>query len=93
MISQPTEDEIVTVHRLYLVLKDSSSEQTSNQFSKRITWLEKSAHILPSIPNNIAIVEYIGTYPGRSFHGAVKDKVNNPKFTRSKPAVIKDLKL
>ena len=57
-----------------------------------MTCLEKADSILPAIPSAIAIVEYIGNYPGRGFYGNVKDRERNAPFVRTKPKVMDKLK-
>ena len=84
---QPQPDDVVKLHRLYQKLQDKSSNEKKkkNTFQRRVTWLEKADSKLPAIPSAIAIVEYIGNYPRRGFHGNVKDKERNAPFVRTKP--------
>ena len=72
---QPNPDDVLKVHRLYQNLNEP--KDGASKFKRRITWLAKSDRILPEIPNTVAIVEYVGTYPGKGYHGGVKDKENN----------------
>ena len=88
---QPNPDDVLTVHRLYQKLQEPSSKD-KNKFKRRVTWIEKSESTLQGIPPAIAIVEYIGTYPGRGFHGNVKDEERNAPFVRTKPHVMQKLK-
>ncbi|WAQ94063.1 hypothetical protein MAR_006534 [Mya arenaria] len=67
---QPSNSDIISVHRLYQTLKFSQS--TNTQFRRRITWFEKAEHLMSEINNGIAVVEYIGIFPERHVHGGVK---------------------
>ena len=75
---QPAETEIISIHRCYLQLKASNSD--TSKFKKMVTWVEKTENIMPEIANNIAIVEYIGSFPERQCHGSVKDIDKNVKY-------------
>ena len=79
------------MHRLYQTLKEPKDGE--NKFKRRITRLEKSDSTLPEIPNAVALIEYVGTYPGKGYHGLVKDKENNAPFVRTKPEVLQKLKV
>ncbi|KAH3864205.1 hypothetical protein DPMN_027221 [Dreissena polymorpha] len=46
---------------------------------------------MPEVSNNIAIVEYIGSFPERQGHGSVKDIDKNVKYIRTKPRVLRHL--
>jgi hypothetical protein len=80
---QPDDNMLILIHRNYQILK--ASPTGSEQFKKRITWLEKGPGILPEISG--AIVEYIGTFPGRLYHGLAKDESKNVKYFRTKQKV------
>ena len=88
---EPQPDDVVKLHRLYQKLQDKSSNG-KNTFQRRVTWLEKANSKLPAIPSAIAIVEYIGNYPGIGCHSNVKDKERNAPFVRTKPKVMDKLK-
>ena len=75
---------------MYQHLKSSLSGP--DQFKKRITWIEKPETTMPSIPSNVAIVKYIGMFPGRTYYGNVKHTATNTQYIRTKPNVRKDLK-
>ena len=78
------------MHRLHQTLKASPSGP--NQFKRRITWLKNIPDSLANLPNNIALVEYIGVPPPRIHHGNVKLVDKNSKYLKTKPEVRNALK-
>ena len=90
LVPQPNPDELVEIHRLYQTLKASPSGD--NQFKKRITWFEKIPNTIQDLPADIALVEYVGVFPPRVYHGNVKDHDRNSKYVKTKPDVRKTLK-
>ena len=90
LASQPTENDLLAVHRLYQTLKAFPSGP--NQFKRKITWLENIPDSLANLPNNIALVEYIGVPPPRIHHGNVKLVDKNSKYLKTKPEVRNALK-
>ncbi|GFR99689.1 hypothetical protein ElyMa_004535000 [Elysia marginata] len=56
---QPSEEDILNVHRMYNILK------ADENYKRRATWLEPA-------PTPIACVEYIGHYPGAAPQGNAK---------------------
>ena len=59
---QPTDNDILTIHRYYAFLK------ADNTYKKRVSWLSSGGN------TQIAIAEYIGNYPGLGPHGNSKYK-------------------
>ena len=59
-----------------------------------LVWIHRAYNIYDWYQSTsaIAIVEYIGNYPGRGFHGNVKDLKMNAPFARTKPKVKDELK-
>ena len=78
---QPNAEDVVKVHRPYHKLQVDTPDKT--KFQRRITWIEKSESVLPEIPSALALVGYIGTYPGQGFHGNVKDKGTRHSYERN----------
>ena len=60
---QTAGDEILELHRLYQNLVASDPE--SKQFKRRFTWVDSVPTTIPRAPTNVAVVEYIGTFPAR----------------------------
>ena len=54
---QPTDNEILTIHRYYDFLK------ADDTYKKCVSWLSSGGN------TQIAIAEYIGDYPGLGPHG------------------------
>ena len=66
MEPQPTKDEIVRIRRLYNKLKRDVS------FKRRITWVDQFPDSFKP-KENLAVVEYVGTFPKSvSYHGNSK---------------------
>ena len=61
-------------------------------YKRRITWLEDTHPSLPEIPSDIAVIEYIGTFPPRKQYGGVKYPEKNVVFIRTKPSVTEKIK-
>ena len=59
---QPEKDEIATLHRYYAKL------DADPRYQKRVTWLGEGG-----LQSNLAVVEYIGKFPGLKPHGNSKD--------------------
>lgn len=69
---QPDEDSVIHIHRHYCSLKENP------QYKKRVTWISNNTH-------PIALVEYIGQFPGRSKHGNTHN--NDDSYCRTPAAV------
>ena len=68
---QPNENELLTLHKHFGYLK------LDNNYKKRVSWLSRGGN------TQIALVEYIGGYPGLCPHGNAKHKaeyVRTPQF-------------
>ena len=87
---QPAGDEILELHRLYQNLVASDPE--SKQFKRRFTWVDSVPTTIPRVPTNVAVVEYIGTFPARLLHGNAKNKETNSDYIRTKDSVLTHLK-
>ena len=87
---QPTEQELLEVHRLYQTLV--ATDAASKQFKRRVAWMENVPTTMGAISTTVAIVEYIGTFPPRLQHGNVMKTQENNVFIRTKDSVIKELK-
>ncbi|GFS04422.1 hypothetical protein ElyMa_001175300 [Elysia marginata] len=74
---QPSEEDILKVHRMYNILK------ADENYERRATWLEPA-------PTPIACVEYIGHYPGAAPHGNAK--TTREPYTRTDPSVLDAIK-
>ena len=59
---QPTEDEIVVMHRYY------ATSNADPNYKKRVSWLGKGG-----LRSSLAVVEYKGKFPGLIPHGNSKD--------------------
>ena len=59
---QPQDNELVQLHRYYAKLKKDTNYQ------KRVSWLGLGGD------TEIAVVEYLGAYPGLGPHGSAKHK-------------------
>ena len=87
---QPSDDEFLQVHRLYQTFVATDPE--SQQFKRKITWVEKVPTAMAAISTEVAVVEYIGTFPARLHHRNVKRKEENNVFIRTKDSVLHKLK-
>ena len=87
---QPSGHELLEVHRSYQTLVATDSE--SQQFKRKFTWVEKVPTAMAAISTEVAVVEYIGTFPARLQHGNVKKKKENNVFIRTKDSVLQELK-
>ena len=72
---QPDQNSILTVHRIY------NKNKIDNNYRRRVTWMTGQTN------NNVALVEYTGTYPGAQPHGNSKYK-NAAEYQRSRPVAI-----
>lgn len=63
---QPAEDQLLIVHRSYSTLK------LDNAYKRKVTWFSAVPSELPSSLTEKAVYEYLGKYPGSSFHGNSK---------------------
>ncbi|WAR07112.1 hypothetical protein MAR_017070 [Mya arenaria] len=70
MEPQPSKDRIAVVQRYYTKLKLDAS------YKKRVTWLSEVG-----IVNGLAVVEYVGKYPGLAPHG--NSRIPNSEFVRT----------
>ena len=59
---QPADNELLLLHRYYTSLK------TDKNYKKRVSWVSQGGN------DKIALVEYIGKYPGLAPHGNAKQK-------------------
>lgn len=93
LLPQPADSDVLYVHRLYQTL--SASPTGKKQFKRRVSWFGNipQSYQLLSNSSNVAIVEYIGTFPPRQCHGHVKHLRRNGKFIRTKPSVTNELKM
>ena len=66
VVEQPTENELLVIHRQYMTLKASSD------YKRRITWVS-SVPVNETIRMEVAIYEYLGVFPGSRPHGNSKD--------------------
>jgi hypothetical protein len=82
--------DILKVHRIYQTLKASPSGK--EQFKRRITWFANVPPSMSFLPMNVAVVEYIGVFPPRAYHGNVKHRDNNQQYIKTKPHVKRNLK-
>ena len=88
---QPLYSDVLQVHRLYQTLV--ASPKGTWQFRRRITWLENIPTELDYLPDNAAVVEYVGNFPDtRSYHGNTKNRDKNTKYVRTIPTVNKRLR-
>ena len=78
------------IYRLYQNLVASDPE--SKHFKRRLTWVESVPTTMPHVPANVAVVEYIGTFPLRLLHGNAKNKETNSVYIRTKDSVLTHLK-
>ncbi|XP_060563165.1 uncharacterized protein LOC132722661 [Ruditapes philippinarum] len=85
---QPSGEELLIIKRLYNTL--SASDKGLEQFRRKCTWIENIPSSMPELSVDIAIVEYVGTFPGRKPHG--KSIVYKKPYIRTKPSVIRELK-
>lgn len=70
---QPNEESILLLHLYYVkLIKDDN-------YKRRISWLESS--------EDIALVEYIGKFPGHMSHRKNKTKINK-NYLRTPPQVL-----
>ena len=83
---QPEMSQILEVHRVYTVLK------ASKEYKRRVTWFANIPSSLQFLPNDVALVEYLGTCPIRLFHGNTKHAVEGQEgYVRTKQAVLKKI--
>lgn len=87
---QPDDRPVIYVHRNYQIRK--SSPKRDGEFRKQVSWFGKSPETLLGVSSDEVIIEYIGAFPGRSYHCSVQFNQNNPKYIRTKPNVMKKLK-
>jgi hypothetical protein len=83
---QPSETDLIVVNRLYRKLK------ANTDYKNRITWISSAPDTHNYLRKNIAIIEYIGQFPGRQFHGNVKTQEAKRVYTRTKPGVKEQAK-
>ena len=68
---QPKDDELLTLHKYF------GYHKGNDNYRKRVSWLSRGGN------TQIALVEYIGEYPGLGAHGNAKNKeeyVRTPQF-------------
>lgn len=70
-----SQSSVMYIHRNY------------EQFKKWFNWFEKSPATLPAISRDIAIIEYMGNFPCRCYHGSVQYEDRNSKYLRTKPQI------
>jgi hypothetical protein len=85
---QPPTNQILTIQRLYNTL--NVSEEGTQQFKRRCTWIVSRPDNLTQLPLDVAVVEYIGTFPERKRHGSAKS-ASAPFYIRTKPGVQSQL--
>ena len=87
---QPQEIDILEVHRIYSTLK--ASEPGLPPYKRRVTWFARTPEIYKILPLDVALVEYIGSFPSRQLHGNTKvtsEKENlSAVYIRSKKSVM-----
>ena len=79
--TQPTDDELLHLHRHYAYLKED------NNYRKRVPWLSLGGN------TEIAVVEYIGNYPGLAPHRNSKKnkKKNIAEYVRTRHHVMVEM--
>ena len=75
---QPNADSVVVVHRYYTTLKQDAS------YKKRVSWLGGGGGNCP-----LAVIEYLGTFPGLAPHG--NSKHNASEYVRTPDYVMKEI--
>ena len=86
---QPTKEDVLELHRSNQTLKASTSMET---FKRRVTCFGNIPTSYSFIPSNMALVEYIGKYPGLKLHGNAKNPNRNKIYIKTKKAVSTKLK-
>ena len=75
---QPHSSSVMEVQRNY------SNSAACSKYMRRVTWINKYGD--RDVPP-VAVVEYVGTYPGDKAHGNSTDKASS--YVRSKPEAVK----
>ncbi|XP_013388573.1 uncharacterized protein LOC106157457 [Lingula anatina] len=71
----PQPEETVTLQRYYTTLK------ADNSYKRRVSWVQERPHV--------ALVEYVGKFPGRTPHGNSTSSGRN--YIRTKPHVLEKI--
>lgn len=81
MTPQPEQNEIAVVHRYYTKLK------LDNNYKKRVTYLGEGG-----LRSKLAVIEYIGKFPGLSLHGNTKIGGEGEEYVRTPTYVMDEMK-
>ena len=73
---QPNEEDVFVVQRAY------SKHNTSLTYRRRITWIGNIPATMTLSLNPVALIEYVGLFPGRSLHGNTKHPDKNEEYIR-----------
>ena len=60
-------------------------------YKRRVSWLGDMCNVSDSPHVDMAIVEYIGSYPGSTQHGLGKD-LELPVYTRTNPDILEKVR-
>ena len=74
---QPTDDELLHLHRHYAYLKEDNNDR------KRVSWLSLGGN------TEIAVAEYIGNYPGLAPHGNSKKKKKKKEKKKNRAEYVR----
>lgn len=80
---QPDSDHLLVVCHNYAALKLNES------YKRKITWFSKIPNDLPPFLKEAAVYEYIGTFPGTTFHGNTKHAAYH--YTRCPAEVMQNI--
>ena len=75
---QPADSEVTVLQRNYATLKADTN------YRRRVSWLINSKQ-------KLAVVEYVGKFPGRHAHGNIKVQDDAPDYIRTNPATLEKI--